>query len=145
MKIAIASDHAGLGLKEQIKKILDSAGLPYEDFGTNSSHSVDYPDYAELVAKSVQEGNRGILCCGTGIGMSIAANKFKGVRAALCNDTFTAQLSREHNDSNVLVLGGRILTDPAEVSQIVQVWLQTQFQRGRHQQRLEKIKAIEET
>jgi ribose 5-phosphate isomerase B len=145
MKIAIASDHAGRNLKEQIKKILDSVGLAYEDLGTNTTDSVDYPDYAKLVAESVQDGNRGILCCSTGIGMSIAANKFKGVRAALCTNALTAQLSREHNDSNVLILGERIVTDADEVSRIVQAWLQTEFAGGRHQRRVEKIKALEES
>lgn len=144
MKIAIASDHAGFELKEEIKKILESIGLSYEDFGTNGTQSVDYPDFAAPVARSVQHGNKGILCCGTGIGMSIAANKFQGVRAALCTDVFTAQKSREHNDSNVLVLGGRVLNDPNEIAEMVKTWLHTEFQGGRHQERLQKVKSIEE-
>src|SRR3990172_121670 len=109
MKIAIASDHAGYQLKEEIKKVLESFAVAYEDLGPQNTESVDYPDYAKQVARAVQKGNRGILCCGTGIGMSIAANKFKGVRAALCHDSLTAQMSREHNDSNILIMGGRVV------------------------------------
>lgn len=143
MKIAIASDHAGFHLKEAIKKILESLQIPYDDYGTRDTESVDYPDYAEKVAREVQNGSRGILCCGTGIGMSIAANKFKGIRAAICNDVYTAQMSREHNDSNILILGGRIHKDYESVSDIVQVWLQTGFEGGRHSRRLEKISHLE--
>ena len=143
MEIAIASDHAGFDLKEEIKKVLDSLQVSYKDSGTTDRESVDYPDYARHVAESVQNGTRGILCCGTGIGMSIAANKFKGVRAAICNDPYTAQMSREHNDSNILIMGGRVLKDPQQISQIVQTWLQTQFQGGRHERRLDKIREFE--
>ncbi|MCI0416987.1 ribose 5-phosphate isomerase B [bacterium] len=139
MKIAIASDHGGYQLKERIKIILQSLGVDYHDFGTSSTDSVDYPDYAALVAKEVQSGNRGILCCGTGIGMSITANKFKGVRAALCHDVFTAQMSRQHNDANILILGGRVKHSPEEVEAMIQIWLQTEYEGGRHQKRLEKI------
>ena len=139
MKIAIASDHGGYQLKEQIKTILQSLGVDFHDFGTSSTESVDYPDYAALVAKEVQNGNRGILCCGTGIGMSITANKFKGVRAALCHDVFTAQMSRQHNDANILILGGRVEHPPKEVEAMVQAWLQTEYEGGRHQKRPEKI------
>jgi ribose 5-phosphate isomerase B len=144
MEIAIASDHAGYDLKEEIKRVLDSLQISYHDFGTNDHESVDYPDYARQVAEAVQNGNRGILCCGTGIGMSIAANKFKGVRAALCNDPHTAQMSREHNDSNVLIMGGRVLRDPQQISEIVQAWLKTDFSGGRHQRRLDKIQRFED-
>ena len=143
MKIAIASDHGGYGLKEQIKSVLDSLHVEYQDFGTNSTESVDYPDYAASVAKQVQRGDRGILCCGTGIGMSITANKFKGVRAALCYDEFTARMSRQHNDANVLVLGGRVQHTLQDVSTIIQTWLQTEYEGGRHQKRLEKIEQLE--
>jgi ribose 5-phosphate isomerase B len=143
MKIAIASDHAGFHLKEHIKDILDSLKVAYEDFGTRNTDSVDYPDYAEKVARAVQNGERGILCCGTGIGMSIVANKFKGVRAAVCHDVYTAQMSREHNDSNILILGGRIHQDKAMISEILRTWLEAQFQGGRHQRRLEKINQLE--
>ena len=116
MKIAIASDHAGYSLKEEIKKTLDSLHVEYEDLGPQGTDSVDYPDYARKVAEAVQNGSRGILCCGTGIGMSIAANKFRGVRAALCSDELAARMSREHNDANVLVLGGRVPRAPGESS-----------------------------
>lgn len=144
MKIAIASDHAGFELKEEIKRVLDSLRVSYVDYGTKDRESVDYPDYARQVAEAVQDGTRGILCCGTGIGMSIAANKFKGIRAAICNDAYAAQMSREHNDSNILIMGGRILKDPEEISQIVQTWLRAEFQGGRHERRLEKIRQFEE-
>jgi ribose 5-phosphate isomerase B len=143
MKIAIASDHGGFGLKEQIKSILESMHIEYEDFGTNGTESVDYPDYAAKVAKQVQRGARGILCCGTGIGMSITANKFKGVRAALCYDEFTTRMSRQHNDANVLVLGGRVQHTLQDVSTIIRTWLQTEYEGGRHQRRLEKIEQLE--
>jgi ribose 5-phosphate isomerase B len=139
MKIAIASDHGGYELKEGIKSVLSSLGVEYHDFGTTGTDSVDYPDYAVMVAKEVQNGNRGILCCGTGIGMSIVANKFKGVRAALCHDIYTAEMSRKHNDANVLILGGRLEYPIEKVTEIVKTWLQTDYEGGRHQKRLEKI------
>ena len=144
MKIAIASDHAGYQLKEAIKKALESLHVEYEDLGPQGTDSVDYPDYARMVAEAVQAGARGILCCGTGIGMSIAANKFQGVRAALCQDEFTARMSREHNDANVLILGGRVLKDYGVVPGIVKVWLETSFEGGRHQRRLDKIRRFEQ-
>jgi ribose 5-phosphate isomerase B len=143
MKIAIASDHAGFHLKNQIKETLESLQVEYEDLGPENTNSVDYPDFARKVAEAVQKGGRGILCCGTGIGMSIAANKFKGVRAALCNDIYAAQMSREHNDANILIMGGRILTNSDEVQNIVKTWLQTEFQGGRHQRRIDKIADFE--
>jgi ribose 5-phosphate isomerase B len=145
MRIAIASDHAGYHLKDEVKKALDSLKVVYEDLGPENTDSVDYPDFARKVAEAVQEGNRGILICGTGIGMSIAANKFKGVRAALCNDAYSAQMSREHNDANILIMGGRVLTDVSQVLDIVKAWLQTEFQGGRHQRRLDKINQFEST
>lgn len=145
MKIAIASDHAGFHLKDEIKKALDSLEVAYEDLGPDNTNSVDYPDFARKVAEVVQEGGRGILICGTGIGMSIAANKFRGVRAAICNDVYAAQMSREHNDANILIMGGRVLTDFAEVANIVKTWLQTEFQGGRHQSRIDKIRQFEES
>lgn len=144
MKIAIASDHAGYPLKEEIKKVLDSLSVEYDDLGPADTDSVDYPDYARKVAEAVQKGCRGILCCGTGIGMSIAANKFTGVRAALCSDEFTARMSREHNDANVLALGARVMKDHREVAGIVKVWLDTKFEGGRHQRRLDKIRQFEQ-
>jgi ribose 5-phosphate isomerase B len=143
MKIAIASDHAGFRLKDQIKKTLDSLQISYEDLGPDGTDSVDYPDFARKVAEAVQKGNRGILCCGTGIGMSIAANKFKGIRAAVCNDIYAAQMSREHNDANILIMGGRIVQDAEEVKNIVKTWLETSFQGGRHQRRIDKITDFE--
>jgi ribose 5-phosphate isomerase B len=145
MRIAIASDHAGFHLKDEIKKVLDTLKVVYEDLGPENTESVDYPDFARKVAEAVQEGKRGILICGTGIGMSIAANKFKGIRAALCNDVYTAQMSREHNDSNILIMGGRVLVDTSQIPDIVKTWLQTEFQGGRHQKRLDKIHQFEGT
>ncbi len=139
MKIAIASDHGGFDLKEQIKKVLNTLGYEYEDLGTTGNESVDYPEYAVEVARKVQQGSRGILCCGTGIGMSITANKFKGVRAALCHDIYTARMSREHNDANILVLGGRVKHSAEQVAAMVKTWLETEFEGGRHQRRLDKI------
>ena len=139
MKVVIASDHGGFQLKEEIKSVLNSLGVAYHDFGTSGTESVDYPDYAVMVAKEVQNGNRGILCCGTGIGMSIVANKFKGVRAALCHDVYTAEMSRKHNNANILILGGRLEHPIDKVAEMVKTWLQTDYEGGRHQQRLEKI------
>jgi ribose 5-phosphate isomerase B len=144
MKIAIASDHAGYELKEKIKKALEQFHIEYEDLGPAGTDSVDYPDYARPVAEAVQNGFRGILCCGTGIGMSIAANKFKGVRAALCHDEFTARMCRQHNDANVLILGGRVLKEAGQVAGIVKTWLETAFEGGRHQRRLDKIREFED-
>ena len=138
--LAIASDHGGLGLKNIIGKWID-----YEDMGTFSEESVDYPDYGALVARAVVEGRaeRGILVCGTGIGMSIVANKFPGIRAALVHDEFTAKMAGEHNCANILVLGGRVL-EASQACGLVQIWLNTPFAGGRHQRRLDKIAALEE-
>lgn len=145
MKIAIASDHAGFGLKSRILRYLTEKNVETSDLGTASRDSVDYPDYAVKVAKSVSQGqsDRGILICGTGIGMSIAANKVPGVRAALCHNVATAETSRRHNDANVLVLGERVL-DEETALQIVETWLQSGFDAGRHQKRIEKIQEIEQ-
>ncbi len=137
MRIHIASDHAGFELKEVIKKYL---GAEVIDLGTNSTGSVDYPDFAEKLARNLEE--RGILICGTGIGMSIVANKFLGVRAALCHNEFTAEMSRKHNDANVLVLGARVVNKDVALK-IVDVWLSTNFEGGRHAARLEKLRKIE--
>ncbi len=144
MTITIASDHAGFEFKRLILGFLSEKDIEYVDFGTNNNDSVDYPDYAIKVAESVSKGemDRGILICGTGIGMSIVANKFHGVRAALCHNAETAEASRRHNDANILVLGGRILDEKAALS-IVEIWLETEFDGGRHQKRLQKIKEIE--
>ncbi|HET6266461.1 MAG TPA: ribose 5-phosphate isomerase B, partial [Acidobacteriota bacterium] len=126
------------------KKILESLSVDYVDLGPQTAESTDYPDFAAKVADAVQKGDRGILCCGTGIGMSITANKFTGVRAAVCNDLFSAKMSREHNDANVLAIGARILSESPEVAEIVRVWLETPFEGGRHQRRLDKIRKYEQ-
>lgn len=144
-KVLIASDHAGLNGKEAIKKTLDEMGVEYEDLGTNSHDSVDYPDYAERVAKGVANGDaeRGILVCGSGIGMEIAANKVPGIRAALAWNEETAKLARRHNDANIIAVGER--TTPQEtINQIVRAFLTTDFDDGRHERRIEKIKRLEE-
>ncbi len=139
-KIAIASDHAGLGLKRFVIDLLQNRGYGYDDLGTDSEASVDYPDYGHIVAERITSGQnrRAILICGTGIGMSITANRHQGVRAALCNDIYSARMSRLHNDSNVLVVGGRVI-GPALAEEIVLTWLNTDFEGGRHTRRLEKI------
>ena len=138
--IVIGSDHAGFDLKEKLKRALDRLGLPYEDVGTHGKEPVDYPDYAHRVAEAVEKGRhaRGIVVCGTGIGVSMAANRHRGVRAAVAYDEDTARLSREHNDSNVLALGGRSL-DHALAERILEIWLKTPFSGGRHARRVEKI------
>ncbi|HKE03471.1 MAG TPA: ribose 5-phosphate isomerase B [Blastocatellia bacterium] len=143
-KVLIASDHAGFDGKEAIKKTLDEMGVEYKDLGTSSLDSVDYPDYAERVAKGVASGEaeRGILVCGSGIGMEITANKVAGVRAALAWNEETAKLARQHNDANIVAVGGR--TTPQEtIDQIVRAFLTTDFEGGRHQRRIEKIKRLE--
>lgn len=142
---AIGSDHGGLELKEAICKLLQERELSYTDFGTNGNESVDYPDFGSKVAEAVSRGEveAGVLVCGTGIGMSIIANKYPGVRAALVHDEFTAQMAREHNNANILILGGRIL-DVKQAVKLVEIWLDSQFEGGRHQQRLDKIAAVEE-
>jgi len=145
MKIAIGSDHAGLELKNELISILNEMKIECLDLGTNGTQSVDYPDFGERVSREVSEGrvDRGILICGTGIGMSIVANKIPNIRAALCNDLFTARMSRMHNDANILVIGGRIVgRDLAK--EIVKTWFTTEFEGGRHANRLTKIKLIED-
>jgi ribose 5-phosphate isomerase B len=144
MQIGLACDHGGFELKEELKAFLRSIHVEPIDMGTFTEDSVDYPDFGILVAEKVSNGEleRGILICGTGIGMSIIANKFPRVRAALVNDLYSSRCSREHNDSNILVMGGRILgRDLAK--EIVKVWLETPFAGGRHKRRLEKIEALE--
>src|SRR5467141_3936717 len=140
LSVALGADHAGWELKEALKAWLMDAGYQILDFGTHSPDSVDYPDYALQVAEAVTVGKveRGVLVCGTGIGMTIAANKVPGIRAALCGDVFTARMSREHNDANVLALAGR-LTDADMGRAILKVWLETDFARGRHARRVDKI------
>ncbi len=137
MKIAIASDHGGYGAKKAVVDWLTEAGYSFVDLGPDSEESVDYPIYAGKVCDHIQSGlvDRGILICGTGIGMSMAANKDKGIRAALCNDLFAARLSREHNDSNVLCMGGRPI-GPGLAKEILFTWLETEFEGDRHLRRI---------
>jgi ribose 5-phosphate isomerase B len=145
MTIAIGCDHAGVELKQQIIALLKDLHIECIDYGTDSTESVDYPDFGEKVSEAVSSGKiqKGILICGTGIGMSIVANKFPGVRASLCNELFTAKMSRLHNDANILVLGGRIVgRDLAK--EIVKTWVSTPFEGERHRRRLEKISHIED-
>jgi ribose 5-phosphate isomerase B len=144
MKIAIAADHGGYALKESVKRKLESMNLTYHDFGTHSEESVDYPDYGILVAEAVARGefDRGILICGTGLGMSIVANKVPGIRCALLHDTFSARATREHNDTNVMAMGARVI-GPGLADEIVEIWLTTDFTGGRHTKRLNKIAEIE--
>ncbi len=145
MKIGIGCDHAGLELKNEILTLLKDLGFECVDFGTNSPQSVDYPDFGEKVSEAVSSGGveRGILICGTGIGMSIVANKFPHVRASLCNELFTARMSRLHNDANILVLGGRIVGKDL-AKEIVRTWISAPFEGERHCLRLKKINLIEE-
>ncbi|KZZ83829.1 MULTISPECIES: ribose 5-phosphate isomerase B [Bacillaceae] len=140
MKVAIASDHGGMNIREEIKSLMDEMGIQYEDLGCECSQSVDYPDYAVPVAEKVASGeaDRGILICGTGIGMSIAANKVKGIRCALVHDIYSARLTREHNDSNVLAMGERVI-GPGLARDIAKTWLQSDFEGGRHANRIGKI------
>ena len=145
MKVCIGCDHRGIGLKERLKAFLDKEGCTVADKGTSSEESADYPDFGALVARDVSQGlcNRGVLICSTGVGMSVVANKFPHVRAALCADSATAKQSREHIDANVLVLAGSRIDDET-ATLIVKTWLETPFEGGRHQRRLEKIAQIEE-
>ena len=144
MKIAIGSDHRGYEAKQQIKNIITQLGHECIDVGTNDSNPVDYPDpaYAAATAVAENQADRAILACGTGIGMSITANKVKGIRAALCHDELSAQISRHHNDANVLCIAGD-LTGEVLLRKIVEVWLNTDFNGGRHLRRVKKITAIE--
>lgn len=143
--IVIGSDHGGVTLKDAIKGYLVQRGLVVDDLGTSDQTSVDYPDFGERVSRQVSSGSAelGILVCGTGIGMSIVANKFPGVRAALINDEFTARMAKEHNNANIIVLGGRVVDVP-EALRMVGLWLDSTFEAGRHQLRLDKIAQIEE-
>lgn len=143
--IAVGCDHGGLTLKQEIVSFLEDQHIEVKDFGVNSPESVDYPDIAKEVAQAISSGeySRGILVCGAGIGMSIVANKYPGVRAALCHDIYTARMSREHNNSNILVLGGRS-TGPGVAIEALKTWLETEFSGGRHAKRVDKITAIED-
>jgi ribose 5-phosphate isomerase B len=144
-RIALGADHAGFQAKESIKKYLEAAEYAVSDTGTSSGESVDYPDFAIKVARRVQQGedDLGILVCGTGIGMAIAANKIGGVRAAVAHDALTAQLSREHNDANVLALGARVLSEH-QLIEVVASFLSAQFAGGRHQRRVDKISELDQ-
>ncbi len=145
MRIALGADHAGVALKEQVRKRLDQRGIEYTDFGTTTTDSVDYPDYAARIGRAVASGefDRGVLVCGTGIGMAIAANKVPGVRAAPVVDEASAALSREHNDANVLALGARV-TSPELAIRLLDLFLDTPFAGGRHQRRIDKIAALDQ-
>jgi len=146
LKITIGSDHGAVELKEEVKSVLSEfKDIEVNDIGTFGTTSVDYPDIAETVCQTIVDGSadRGIVLCGTGIGISIAANKIKGIRAALCNDVYSARMSREHNNANVLAMGGRVMgLGPA--GEIVRVWVTTEFAGGRHERRVGKIMALEE-
>lgn len=145
MKIAIGSDHGGYNLKQVVKKHLDELNIEYEDFGCESCASVDYPDYGLKVAEAVVSGkfDRGIIICGTGIGISISANKVPGIRAAVCTDTYSAKMARQHNDANVLAMGERVIGQGLAID-IVDAFLKEEFTGGRHAVRVEKIKKIEQ-
>ena len=142
MKLALASDHGGYALKEAIKKYINENYYEIEilDLGTDSEESVDYPEYGKKAGEAVASGevSRAVICCGTGIGISIAANKVKGVRCALCTSTHMAEMTRKHNDANILALGGRT-TSEEDAFEIVKVWLETEFEGGRHQRRVDML------
>jgi ribose 5-phosphate isomerase B len=146
MKVAIASDHGGVNIREEIKSLMDEIGIQYDDFGCECDTSVDYPDFALPVAQKVANGeyDRGILICGTGIGMSIAANKVNGIRCALVHDVFSAKATRQHNDSNMLAMGERVI-GPGLAREIALVWLETEFEGGRHANRIGKISDYEKS
>lgn len=145
MKIAIGSDHGGFTLKQEIKQLLEEMELDYEDVGCHDESSVDYPDFAIPVAEKVARGeaDRGIVICGTGIGVSISANKVKGIRCALVHDVFSAKATREHNNSNVLAMGERVI-GPGLAREIAKAWLKTDYAGGRHERRVNKISEYEE-
>lgn len=144
MKIAIGCDHGGFVLKDSVINYLEEQGIVVQDFGTYSTASVDYPDYALPVAAAVASGkaDKGILMCGTGIGISICANKVKGIRCALCHDEYTAEMTARHNDANILAMGGRVVDCDTAVK-IVKTWLETTFEGGRHCGRIDKMMNIE--
>lgn len=145
MKVIISGDHAGMTLRNEVKSLLDEMNIEYEDVGCSCETSVDYPDYALPAAERVANGefDRGILICGTGIGMSISANKVKGIRCALVHDVYSAKATRQHNDSNILAMGERVI-GPALAREIAKTWLETEFEGGRHERRVGKISAYEE-
>ena len=145
MKVILTADHAGVVIRNEVKDLLDELGITYVDTGCEGTGSVDYPDFALPAAERVASGefDRGILICGTGIGMSIAANKVKGIRCALTHDVYSAKLTRQHNDSNVIAIGERVI-GPGLAREIVQTWLQTEFDGGRHADRIDKVTNYEE-
>ena len=144
MKIALGADHAGLALKDHLREFLERQGHETLDLGTDSAESVDYPDFARAVAERVASGDaeRGLLVCGTGVGMAMTANRVAGVRAANCNDLFCARLARLHNDANILTLGARVVAE-AHAQQILELFLETAYEGGRHQRRVEKIHELD--
>ncbi len=142
--IALASDHVGITLKAEIKALLDEMGLPYRDYGATNDERTDYPIYGARAARAVASGEceRGIICCGTGVGISLAANKIDGIRCVVCSDCYSAMLSRQHNDTNMLSMGSRVVgTELARM--IARIWLTTDFEGGRHQRRVEQLAALE--
>jgi len=143
MRLAVGADHAGFALKEQVKAFASSLGHAVEDLGTGGTASVDYPDFADAVCRRVLAGgaDRGILVCGSGVGMSIAANRHRGIRAVLCTDLYLARFSRLHNDANVLCLPGRLM-GPGLAEEVVRTWLETPYEGGRHQRRVEMLDRI---
>jgi ribose 5-phosphate isomerase B len=142
--LTLASDHAGFELKESIIAYLHNKGVDFEDLGPMNTDRVDYPDYGILVAQAILDKKvaRGIVICGTGVGMSIVVNRFPGIRGTLCSDVYTAKMCREHNDSNILIMGGRVI-GKGLAQEIVDTWLNTKFEGGRHQKRLDKIEEID--
>ena len=142
--IAVCCDHGGLSLKQEVLRHLEEKGLEYKDFGTNSPESCDYPDIVKPLCQAIQRGecDKGVIICGTGIGISMAANKVKGIRACACSDAFSAKYTRLHNDANVLCLGGRVV-GPGLAAELVDIFLETPFEGGRHQLRVDKIMALE--
>ena len=143
--IAVCCDHGGLSLKKEVLRHLEEKGLEYKDFGTNSPESCDYPDIVKPLCQAIQRGecDKGIIICGTGIGISMAANKMKGIRAALCHDSFSAEYTRRHNDSNIIAFGARVI-GPGLALQMLDIFFNTNFEGGRHAVRVEKMMALEQ-
>ena len=143
--IAVCCDHGGLSLKQEVLRHLEEKGLEYNDFGTNSPESCDYPDIVKPLCQAIQRGecDKGVIICGTGIGISMAANKMKGIRAALCHDSFSAEFTRRHNDSNIIAFGARVI-GPGLALQLLDIFLNTPFEGGRHAVRVEKMMALEQ-
>ena len=143
--IAVCCDHGGLSLKQEVLRHLEEKGLEYKDFGTNSPESCDYPDIVKPLCQAIQRGecDKGVIICGTGIGISMAANKMKGIRAALCHDSFSAEFTRRHNDSNIIAFGARVI-GPGLALQLLDIFLNTPFEGGRHAERMEKMMALEQ-